>query len=217
MLPIYITYKIKNVTKYSLQKQFLLDLKQNTQYYQQFVYSFKESTNFSMHCERRCFLFHVWPLSDIWQIDSWSLFQPLLSDSKPCAGLTDCPTCGWIWLPGLLNRGNTLLQTSSTRIRTVQQGVFFHHYHFSLWILFQRRNRGSVNQEGVYLQGDLAVRGEAFEVYSFRRLYPETSPKEEKECPLPIFRFSPSITKDFCPTAVSMCLGFGGLSCSCHP
>lgn len=48
-------------------------------------------------------------------------------------------------------------------------------------ILCQIRNSDSMNQEGVYLQGDLVVMGEAFEGSNFRRLCPEPSPKEEKE------------------------------------
>lgn len=55
------------------------------------------------------------------------------------------------------------LQTRGARIMAIQWGVFFHHYHFSVEILFQICNSDSVNQEGVYLQGDLVVTGEAFE------------------------------------------------------
>lgn len=74
-----------------------------------------------------------------------------------------------------------------------------------------------MNQEGVYLQGDLVVTGEAFEGYDFRRLHPEPSPKEEKENLLPFVRFRLSITKGFCPASILMCLGFGCWSSSWYP
>lgn len=87
-------------------------------------------------------------------------------NSKSCPFLVDCFSCSQIQLQGLTRRRKytDYRQAQCKNYSRTTDRAFFHHYHFSVEILFQICDGEAVNQESVYLQSELLVMGEAFKV-----------------------------------------------------